>query len=162
MTADREQLLCFALNVYFCNSIRLRNCSNFKNFNFVLAKFTQNMWLPVNITIGSHMSKQCFGSKGIKKEDDVNGLQNEMHVGCTPALARHLRGQREHVSMDWLLRLMGCWHFSHGTVETPETDWAGRESSHFPCDKQGPHLSLHEWLHYVQMFSALTQAFMDE
>jgi hypothetical protein len=30
------------------------------------------------------------------------------------------------------------------------------------CDKQSPQLSLHEWLHYVQMFRALPQAFMDE
>lgn len=64
--------------------------------------------------------------------------------------------------MDWLIKLMGCWHFSPKTVETPEGDGAGRESSQIPCDKQGPQLSLHEWLHYVQMFSALPQAFMDE
>lgn len=73
-----------------------------------------------------------------------------------------LQGNREQVSMDWLISLMGCWHFSRRTVETPTGDGAGGESSQIPCDELGPRLSLHEWLHYVQMFSALPQTFMDD
>ena len=55
------------------------------------------------------------------------------------------REGREHVSVDWLIRLMGCWHFSPRTVEAPEAAWAGRESSQIPWDKQG------SWLFFAWM-----------
>lgn len=75
------------------------------------------------MAIGSHMSKQCFGGLRLKEGDDAVRLQkSEMHAGCAPAPARHPRGQKEHVCMGWFIRLMGCWHFSPRTVETPRRD----------------------------------------
>lgn len=38
MIGNRELLLCFLLNWYFCKKVCLRNCFNFKNFKFVLVK----------------------------------------------------------------------------------------------------------------------------
>lgn len=50
----------------------------------------QNMWLRVNITIGSATSGQCFESVGLKKEGDAVRLwKNLMHVGCAPDAVRH-------------------------------------------------------------------------
>lgn len=45
-----------------------------------------------------------------------------MHVGQVPAQARHAGGRESHVSVDWLIRLMGCWHLSLRAVETSEAD----------------------------------------
>lgn len=56
---------------------------------------------------------------------------------AVPQLKPGMWEGREHVSVDWIIRLMGCWHFSPWTVKTPEADWAGRESSQIPWDKQG-------------------------
>lgn len=40
----------------------------------------QNTWFRVNLTMGSHMSEQCLGVLGLKKEDDAVRLQKNQNA----------------------------------------------------------------------------------
>lgn len=69
------------------------------------------------------MSEQWFGSGATEGSCYCWGSRR---IQCMLAEPQHAgevcKGQGEHVSADWLIRLMGCWHLSPMAVETSEAD----------------------------------------